>query len=87
MDGSNPNSKVINIKVEEKPTGEISAGAGVGTSGGTFLFGIKENNYLGKGLGLDANVTVNSESFRVNLVLKIQILIIQINLYLEICKQ
>ena len=64
LDGSNPNSKVINIKVEEKPTGEISAGAGVGTSGGTFLFGIKENNYLGKGLGLDANVTVNSESFK-----------------------
>ena len=64
LDGSNPNSRIINIKVEEKPTGEISAGAGVGTSGGTFLFGIKENNYLGKGLGLDANVTVNSESFK-----------------------
>ena len=29
-----------------------------------LLFGIKENNYLGKGLGLDANVTVNSESFK-----------------------
>ncbi|WP_440676261.1 outer membrane protein assembly factor BamA [Candidatus Pelagibacter sp. HIMB1593] len=62
--GSKPNTKIINIKVEEKPTGEISAGAGVGTSGGTFLFGIKENNYLGKGLGVDANVTVNSESFK-----------------------
>ena len=28
LDGSNPNSKVINIKVEEKPTGEISTKKG-----------------------------------------------------------
>ena len=38
IEGKNKNSKIINIKVEEKPTGEISAGAGVGTSGGTLLF-------------------------------------------------
>ncbi len=62
--GSTPNNKIINIKVEEKPTGEISAGAGFGTSGGTFAFGIKENNYLGKGLALDANFTATSESFK-----------------------
>ena len=61
LDGSNPNSRVINIKVEE--TNWWNFRAGVGT-GGTFLFGIKENNYLGKGLGLDANVTINSESFK-----------------------
>ena len=30
------NLKIIDINVEEKPTGEISAGAGVGTNGGTF---------------------------------------------------
>ena len=24
--------------------------AGFGTDGGTFIFGVKENNYLGKGL-------------------------------------
>ena len=41
------NSKIINVSVEEKPTGEISAGA-VGL-GGTFV-GVKENNYLGKGI-------------------------------------
>ena len=64
IDGQNENTKIININVEEKPTGEIQAGAGVGTSGGTFQFGISENNYLGKGLGLDANFTVNSESFK-----------------------
>ncbi len=64
IEGENKNSKIINIKVEEKPTGQISAGAGAGTSGGTFSFGIKENNYLGKGLGLEANATINSESFK-----------------------
>ncbi len=64
IEGENKNSKIINIKVEEKPTGQISAGAGAGTSGGTFSFGIKENNYLGKGLGLEANARIDSESFK-----------------------
>ena len=35
-DGSENNLKVIGITVEEKPTGEISAGAGIGTDGGKF---------------------------------------------------
>ena len=35
IDVTNQNKKIINITVEEKPTGEIMAGAGVGTSGGT----------------------------------------------------
>ena len=46
-DGSENNLKVININVEEKPTGEISAGAGIGTDGGSLQFGFKENNWLG----------------------------------------
>ena len=49
-DGSTPNSKKIKIVVEEMPTGEISAGAGIGTDGGSFAFNIKENNWLGKGV-------------------------------------
>ncbi len=64
IDGKENNSKIINISVEEKPTGEIMAGAGAGTGGGTFLFGVKENNYLGKGLSIDANATINAESFK-----------------------
>ena len=35
-----------------------------GTSGGTFIFGIKENNYLGKGLAVDANFSVSAETFK-----------------------
>ena len=48
--------KVININVQEKPTGEISAGAGFGTDGGTFMFGVKENNFLGKGISLNSQI-------------------------------
>ena len=64
IDGEKNNSKIINIYVEEKPTGEISAGAGVGTSGGTLAFSVKENNYLGKGIGVEANATITAESFK-----------------------
>ena len=35
--GSSNDLRNIEIKVEEKPTGEISAGAGVGTSGEILL--------------------------------------------------
>jgi len=62
--GSSPDKKIIDITVEEKPTGEITAGAGVGTSGGTLSFGVRENNYLGKGVGVDANLTLSEESIR-----------------------
>ena len=64
--GSSINSKILNITVEEKPTGEIMAGAGVGTNGGSVLFSVKENNYLGKGIQLANTVTINSESIKGN---------------------
>jgi outer membrane protein insertion porin family len=66
VEGKNKNSKVINYEVAEKPTGEITAGAGVGTDGGTFVFGIKENNYLGKGLAVDADIAVSTGSIKGN---------------------
>ena len=57
-------NKIINIKVEEKATGEIMAGAGVGTSGSTMLFGVKENNYLGKGIKLDSRIKISEEDIK-----------------------
>ena len=42
------NLKVINITVEEQPTGEISMGAGYGSSGSTIGAGIVEKNFLGR---------------------------------------
>ena len=64
--GKNQNSKIINYKVEEKPTGEITAGAGVGTEGGSFFVGVKENNYLGKGLSVNTNATISTDSLKGN---------------------
>ena len=57
-------TKTIDIIIEEKPTGEIMAGAGVGTDGSTVSFAIKENNYLGRGIGLKSELTVSEESIK-----------------------
>mgnify|MGYP001373719797 FL=1 len=63
-DGSIPNSKKIQIVVEEMPTGEISAGAGIGTDGGSFAFNIRENNWLGRGVSLSAAAEVRADSLK-----------------------
>ena len=60
----NNKTRTINIIVEEKPTGEIYAQAGTGTSGSSVGFGIKENNFLGNGIGLDTNFELSSDSFK-----------------------
>ena len=62
--GSSEGLKVVNLTVEEKPTGEISLGAGVGTSGGTIGGGIKENNFLGKGIKLNSNLQFSENSIK-----------------------
>ena len=64
LDGNEFNSKIININVEEKATGEIFAGVGTGTDGSSFAFGVKENNYLGRGVKLDANLKVSEERLK-----------------------
>jgi len=63
-EGSSQDLKVINIEVEEKATGEIFAGAGVGSSGGTVGGGVKENNFLGRGVKLDANIQISETAIR-----------------------
>ena len=57
-------NKIIDIQVEEKPTGEIFAGAGTGTTGSSLTGGIKENNYLGLGIKLDTNFTITDDSLK-----------------------
>ena len=64
VDGKDPNLKIININVEEKPTGEISLAAGVGTGGSTIGGGIKEKNFLGKGVNLSTNLEISEESVK-----------------------
>ncbi len=58
------NNKIIDLIFEEKPTGEIFAAAGVGSEGSTFSFGIKENNFNGKGIKLSTNVALSEDSIK-----------------------
>jgi outer membrane protein insertion porin family len=62
-DGSQKDQKIIDIKVEEKATGEISAGAGLGTNGGSFAFDIRENNWLGRGIAVTTSLSASKETF------------------------
>ena len=55
---------IINLIVEEKPTGEISASAGVGSEGTTLALSIKENNFNGKGIKLATSLAVSDDSIR-----------------------
>jgi len=64
IDTSDKFQKDIDIIVEEKPTGQISIGAGIGTSGTSTAFGIAENNFLGKGIKLDSNLMVSEENIK-----------------------
>jgi len=63
-DGSDKNQKVVEILVEEKATGEITAGAGIGTNGGTLAFGVTENNWLGRGVSVSTNIDISKENFK-----------------------
>tara|TARA_B100000989_G_scaffold175595_1_gene131708 strand:- start:393 stop:2258 length:1866 start_codon:yes stop_codon:yes gene_type:complete len=58
-DGNELNSKIVNITVTEKATGEIFAGVGTGTSGSNVSFGVKEKNYLGRGVLVDSNLSIS----------------------------
>ncbi len=64
IEGTLNNQKIINLTVEEKPTGEISAGAGVGTSGGTVVFGVNENNFLGRGIKFASDIAVSASTVK-----------------------
>jgi outer membrane protein insertion porin family len=64
VNGALENQKIINITVEEKPTGEIMAGAGVGTNGSSVAFGISENNFLGYGINFGSDLTISSEALK-----------------------
>ena len=64
LDTENEFKKDIEITVSEQPTGEITAGAGYGSSGQTFTFGIKENNFSGNATKLNTNLSISSKSIK-----------------------
>ena len=57
----NSQQKNIKITVEEKPTGEILASAGVGNDGGTIGFSVSEKNFMGRGIGLVSSLSLSQE--------------------------
>ena len=61
LPGSTDDLKILEINVEEKATGEIMAGAGVGTEGTSFMFSVRENNWLGKGVHLTSALSISGE--------------------------
>ena len=64
--GSSSDLKEIDIRVEEQPTGEVSAGAGIGTDGGSFAFNVQENNWLGEGKKVGFEFEISADSVKGN---------------------
>ncbi len=62
--GTDDTLKIVDISVEERPSGEISLQAGFGTNGEILGGGIKEKNFLGQGINLDANLELTPESVK-----------------------
>ena len=63
-DGNDNSTKIIDIAVEEKPTGEITLGAGYGSEGGTIGFSVSENNFLGKNIKLTTSLRTSDTTIR-----------------------
>ena len=68
LPGSNPDLKILEISVEEKATGEIMAGAGVGTSGTSFSFTVRESNWLGRGVSVASSLNLSTNKVSGNLI-------------------
>ena len=66
--GSRPDKTVLQVKVRERSTGEISFGAGFSTTNGPLAnVGIRERNLLGKGQDLLLKTTIAAESSEIEL--------------------
>lgn len=61
-EGSSPDQVVIDVNVEEKPTGSFTFGASYSASSGVGLsLNISENNFLGRGQRLEFDATFGTE--------------------------
>ena len=65
--GSSDDLRVLKISVEEKATGEIMAGAGIGTDGTSFQFSVRENNWLGRGVKLESSLNLSEDKVSGNI--------------------
>ena len=61
--GSSADQVVVNVDVEEQPTGSLSLGASYSVSDGVGLnIGFSETNFLGRGQSIAANVTSGTDA-------------------------
>ena len=61
--GSTPDKTIIEVDVEEQPTGELSLGAGFSTRDGLVgEIGIRERNLLGRGQDLKASLRISQRT-------------------------
>ncbi|QYK40050.1 MAG: outer membrane protein assembly factor BamA [Paracoccaceae bacterium] len=61
--GSGSDQVIVNVDVEEQPTGSLGLGASYGVDSGIgFNISFSENNFLGRGQSLSLGVTTASES-------------------------
>ena len=66
--GSRPDKNVLQVKVKERSTGEMTFGAGVSSSVGLLAnVGIRERNLLGKGQDLLLKTTIAAEASEIDL--------------------
>lgn len=62
-EGSASDQVIVDVNVEEQPTGSLNLGASYGTEGGVGIsLGFKETNFLGRGQTLDFKIDTASES-------------------------
>ncbi|MBV0911985.1 outer membrane protein assembly factor BamA [Anianabacter salinae] len=58
-EGTSPDQVIIDVDVEEKPTGSVGFGASYGVSSGVgFNFSFSERNFLGRGQTVGADLTL-----------------------------
>jgi outer membrane protein insertion porin family len=61
--GSDPDQVVVNVDVEEQPTGSLSFGMSYSVSSGVgFNIGFSETNFLGRGQALSLNISTASKN-------------------------
>lgn len=61
--GSGADRVVVNVDVEEQPTGSLTLGASYGVESGIgFNVGLSESNFLGRGQALSVNLTTGTDA-------------------------
>ena len=67
-EGTSPDRVIVDVNVEEKPTGSITLGANYSIEAGFgLLFGLKESNFLGRGQTLNFQIAAGVDNANSNI--------------------